>query len=58
MTKINFKIINLCRLLIPYHIIPGFKGGPSDHWTKILQEILKNHPYTAKTFKFSFIKTR
>ena len=26
------------------------KAGPSDIGTKILQKILKNHPYTPKAF--------
>ena len=29
---------------------PGFKGGPSDLWTKTLQKYLKKHPFTPKDF--------
>ena len=31
-------------------LLQGFKGGPSDLGTKVLQKYQKNHPYTPKAF--------
>ena len=44
----NDNNLEVLRIVLPFHC--DVKCGPSDLGTKILQKVLKYHPYTHKAF--------